>query len=152
MAGNLGKNPGPVPKDDVRPWQKGKAKGPKKGKPSEQIEVDKNWMVDTGATISAITAKNRDKFKLKLKAGEAAAGAGEGALEVYTGLTMVFTAVDKDGKQATVECDLQVAVDSSETAEDVLGMDQLKHVHCKVDWDPEELTGNIILKPRKPGD
>ena len=91
MPGNLSASSKPTPlgqPKDPRPYQKGKLTGdsPTTGGPAE---ADKECLIDTGAAISIITWKNASKFKTKLKAGAGAGGVGGGAMEIYTGVTII---------------------------------------------------------------
>jgi len=132
--GNLGPPTGD-PKD-LRPFQTGKVRGKKN---NQDVEVSKDWLIDTGSPISWITRENAKNF------GPATGGATitkDGRVySVRRDLKMVFTKTKPDGKTEEVECNLPVAVG----AWDIIGMDQLKHVGCAIRWDPRKKDGDIYV-------
>src|SRR5262249_25027499 len=122
MPDNLG--PSSTNASDRRPHQQGKAKGTKS---QSAVEEDKEWLIDTGAEISAITKDNADKFDLTPIGGSASATTGNGGILVKSGLTMVFE-IDSGGTNKEVSCNLDVGVKPDNTGSEILGMDQLAWV------------------------
>jgi len=142
-------NLGPNSKNsaDQRPFQFGKAKGKKKSLfslGSSTIEVKKEWMFDTGATVSAITKGNADQFKLTPVGGTASGTTGGGGIIMKSGLTMIFSVIDPSGSSREVECSLDVGVKPNNAGSDIIGMDQLSYVSAKVTWDPTAKTGRVF--------
>lgn len=134
---------------DRSPYQVGAAQGTAPdGTPANE---QKNWMIDTGAgSVSAISQANAAHFRTVATAGTAA-GVNGGAMTIVTGVTMVFKVATNDpaypGGERTVSCDLRVAVTPDS---DIIGMDQLAHVHARVDWNPETKTGRLYEVKRSP--
>jgi carbon monoxide dehydrogenase subunit G len=103
----------------------------------------KEWLVDTGATISAITKSNADDFDLTPVAVTAqATGAGAGII-MKSGLTMFFLVKDSFGTDVERQCNLDVGVKPDDSGSEVLGMDQVAHVGAKVHWDPRACDGDL---------
>ena len=125
---------------DPRPHQQGMARGLKNGLP---VAAKKEWMVDTGAQISAITKDNGDKFDLTTVGGSASGTAGGGGILVKSGLTMEFEIFDTHGVATTVTCNLKVGVKPNNKGSEILGMDQVAHVDAIVEWDPKTRTGRL---------
>jgi hypothetical protein len=100
------------------------------------VSAPKEWLIDTGATISAITKSNADQFD-RIPLGGAASGTtgGRGML-IKAGLTMVFTVLKPSGVNQQVRCSLPVAVKPNDKGSEILGMDQVAAVQAKVRWDP----------------
>jgi hypothetical protein len=103
----------------------------------------KNWLIDTGASVSCITKKNFERLQKK-----GAKPKQEGELEVmtadgvkkypkYSGLPMGFGRKNKNGKMELAKCDIPIIV----AAGDILGLDQLKHTGTKLIIDP---AGNSV--------
>jgi len=125
---------------DRRPHQLGKASGTKDGFP---VTVSKEWLVDTGAQISAITKDNADQFDLTAVAGSASATTGGGGILVRSGLTMHFEILDTAGSSKSVSCSLDVGVKPDNSGSEILGMDQLANVHAGVEWEPKNQSGKL---------
>lgn len=68
---------------DPRPFQKGEAEGVKNGHPKTVL---KEWLVDTGASISALTRDNAEQFDLTPLGGSASATTGGGGILIKAGL------------------------------------------------------------------
>lgn len=138
-----------TPTDPQRPHQRGAAQGtsPTGGNANES----KNWLVDTGAQISAISAANAAHFNTTPTGGTAGGVVG-GGLVIVTGITMVFTIATDDpaypGGERQVACRLPVAITPSS---DILGMDQLASQKVKIMWDPERGTGRLYEVRRRRG-
>src|SRR5438132_1027322 len=60
---------------DPRPFQTGQVEGTKNHRPAT---VSKEWLVDTGASISALTRSNADQFDLTPLGGTASGTTGGG--------------------------------------------------------------------------
>lgn len=140
-------NLGPNSEDpnDKRPHQMGAAQ--QTDDQGNLTNVQKNWLVDTGAKLSCINEDNALNFTLHRIEAATAHGAGGEALPVYDGLTMVFQRVGLNGRPENVSCNLAVAISKSSN---ILGMDQLASQHCAVDWDTVNLTGRIYEVQAKP--
>ena len=128
----------PTGKKDKKPYQKGKAKG-KKG--DKNVEVEKEWQVDLGADISAISSENAKNFDTKATAGTAGS-VGGGAIPIVSGVTMVFKRFNKDNKEEEIECSMEVAV--LPYPRDILGMDQLDKFSCTVLWNSRTGKGKLF--------
>lgn len=124
-----------------RPHQLGKASGKKKN--GAALTVSKEWLIDTGAEISAITKDNADQFDLTPVAGSASATTGGGGILIKSGLTMHFEILDTAGSSKSVSCSLDVGVKPNNSGSEILGMDQLAEVDAAVDWDPGYRTGKL---------
>ena len=135
-------NLGPSSKDptDQRPHQKGKAKGKKNG---QDVEAEKEWMFDTGATVSAITKNNADKFDLTPVGATASGTTGGGGIIMKRGLTMVFSIIGRDGNPKEVRCSLNVGVKPNNSGSEIIGMDQIATVNAVILWNPKTQTGRI---------
>jgi hypothetical protein len=125
---------------DPRPFQFGFVEGTKNNSP---VTVAIEWLVDTGANISAIIASKAAQFDLASTGDAALPTTGGSGLQVMAGLTMVFTVLDATGVNQQVRCSLPVAVKLTDSGSNILGMDQLAIVNAKVRWDPAALEGDI---------
>lgn len=110
--------------------------------------VIKTYLIDTGASVSAISEAN---FKKIMAAGNKLKPAGSKKLKTAGGVKEVkfykgkmrFLRDKADGKGAElVDCDIPVAVVTS----NILGMDQLKKTGTTISFDPS--SGNVELKAR----
>jgi hypothetical protein len=125
---------------DPRPFQQGHVEGVRNQLP---VTVAIEWLVDTGANISALTWSKAALFDLTTTAGLASATTGPRGIPLASGVTMVFTVLDSTGVNQQVRCSLPVAIKPSDTGSDILGMDQLAAVNAKVRWDPVALDGDL---------
>ncbi len=125
---------------DQRPFQGGSVEGTKNGLP---LTASKEWLVDTGATISCITKDNADQFDLTPTGGSASATTGGAGILIKTGLTMVFTVLHTSGTNRNERCSLPVGVKPDNAGDEILGMDQIADVGAIVRWDPSALDGDI---------
>jgi hypothetical protein len=125
-----------------RPFQKGKARGVKNG---ASVEVEKEWMVDSGAECSAITIENAARFDLTALGGTATSPAAGGPMTAASGLTMVFSLEQADGTSREVTCNYNILVG---LRLDILGNDQLGGANVEVDWDPSTRVG--VLRQIQP--
>jgi hypothetical protein len=125
---------------DPRPHQQGMARGMKNGHPAA---ANKEWMVDTGAQISAITKDNGNKFDLTAVGGSASGTSGGGGILIKSGLSMEFEIFDTHGVATPVACNLDVGVKPNNNGSEILGMDQIAHVDAIVEWDPTTRTGRL---------
>jgi hypothetical protein len=104
--GNL--NASSVNSGDPRPFQNGEVTGTKHG---AVLQAAKEWLVDTGASISAITKSNADQFDLTITGASASATTGGGGIIMKSGLSMVFKVLDEaTGTDNKVHCSLDVGV------------------------------------------
>lgn len=138
MPDNLG--PPAKKSANERPYQLGKAKGKKAG---AVVEVDVEWLIDTGADISTIRKSTADKFDLTATAGSASGTTGGGGMLIKSGLTMKFRILDQNDKDQQVECSLDVAVKHNDAGSDILGMDQIAEVEAEIQWDPKGKAGRL---------
>jgi hypothetical protein len=118
----------------------GSAEGTKNG---ASAVVSKEWLIDTGAEVSAITNSNADNFDLTPLGATARATSTGAGLAMHSGLTMVFEVKDSTGKDVTVNCSLDVGVKPDDSGSEILGMDQIAHVNARVEWDPAALDGDL---------
>lgn len=125
---------------DPRPFQKGRVEGSKKGRAKTAL---KEWLVDTGANISALTKDNAEQFDLTLLGGSVSATTGGGGILIKVGLAMVFTVLETSGSNRTVRCSLPIGVKPNNSGSEILGMDQLASVNAKVCWNPSAQDGDI---------
>jgi hypothetical protein len=125
---------------DPHPFQDGSAEGTSNHR---QVTVVKEWLIDTGARISVITKDNADHFDLTPLGGSASGTTGGGGILIKSGLTMVFTVREGQGVNRLLRCSLPVGVKPNNAGSEILGMDQLAHVHAKVRWDPFARDGDL---------
>jgi hypothetical protein len=126
--------------DDPRPFQQGLAEGVKNHLP---VTVAIEWLVDTGAAISALTWSKAMQFDLTPSGGMASPTTGGGGIPILGGVTMVFTVLEPTGVNQQVRCSLPIAVKLTDSGSDILGMDQLASSNAKVRWDPAALDGDL---------
>jgi len=125
---------------DPRPFQHGSVEGTRNGLP---LTASKEWLVDTGATLSCITKDNADQFDLTPTGGSASATTGGTGILIKTGLTMVFTVLQASGANCKERCSLPVGVRPNNAGSEILGMDQISYVGARLRWDPSALDGDI---------
>lgn len=111
----------------------------------------KEYLIDTGASLSAISEENLEKMT---KAGaklepagdiDAQTGKGKARIKMVKGGAMVFKRTTEDGKGTeSVTCDLAVMVIPKI---DILGVDQLKKTGTKLDFDPASGTAELKARP-----
>src|ERR1043165_358053 len=126
---------------DRRPFQNGQIEGTKN---SHSRTALKEWLIDTGATISVITKSNAEQFDLTVLGGSASSTTGGGGILLNSGLTRVFTLLKHTGADEQVRCSLPIGVKSNDHGSEILGMDQLAHVKAKVRWDPSRQDGDLF--------
>lgn len=136
------------PRGGQRPHQRGAAQGRAPG--GGNANEPKDWLIDTGAELSAISQANATHFVTAPKGGSARGVNNGRPMTVVTGVTMVFTVATDNpaypGGERTVSCDLPVAVTPHS---DILGMDQLARHHVNVAWDPDRKTGRLFEVTKK---
>jgi hypothetical protein len=138
-----------TPTDPQRPHQRGAAQGDAPG--GGNANESKNWLIDSGAQISCISAANARHFRTT-PTGATAGGVGGGALPIVRGITMVFNIHTDDpaypGHERNVSCRLPVAITPRS---DIIGMDQLASLGVCVNWDPKHGTGQLyeVTRPRR---
>ncbi len=125
---------------DPRPFQQGKVEGSKKGRPKTAL---KEWLLDTGANISALTKSNAEQFDLIPLGGSASATTVGGGILIKAGLAMIFTVLEASGSSRQARCSLPIGVKPNNSGSDILGMDQLAFVNAKVRWNPSAQDGDI---------
>lgn len=125
---------------DPRPFQIGEIEGFKSGLLKTAL---KEWLVHTGAAISALTKDNADEFDLVPLGGSASATTGGGGILIKAGVVMIFTLLETSGVNRKVRCSLPVGVKANNSGSEILGMDQLASVQAKVRWDPSALDGEV---------
>ena len=126
---------------DLRPYQPGAASGGKNGLP---VTISTEWMIDTGAAVSAITQGNANHFDLIPTGASASATTGGGGIIMKSGLTMHFDVFDSvTGSNRTMSCSLDVGVKPNNHGSEILGMDQLAHVSAIVRWDASVKDGDL---------
>ena len=94
---------------DGRPYTKGKLMGEDaQGNP---LTVDKLFLIDSGAQISAIDENTAQLFQKRPLAIVSASGAGNEDLDVCEGVTMQFPRLTADGsREEEVSCRLPFAI------------------------------------------
>ncbi len=141
---NLGPN-GTNP-HDPRPYQKGA--GQQFDADGNLVNEQKEWLIDTGAEVSAISEENAERFDLPNIVGWAGGAVDDGGgMPIVRGpedrpFKMWFQRVGRNGLPQNVGCSLPVAI----AAFDIIGMDQLSDQNCAIDWDPKTRTGRIYEK------
>jgi hypothetical protein len=125
---------------DPRPHQNGEARGTKSGMP---VSVSVEWMVDTGAQISALRQATANHFDLTAVGGSASSTTGGGGMLIKSGLTTVFEVFDTAGAAVRSTCSRKVSVKSTNAGSNILGMDQVADVGAVVEWDPVAKTGRL---------
>jgi hypothetical protein len=125
---------------DPRPFQDGRIEGQHLGVSATET-ID--WLVDTGASICAITKDSADKFDLHPTGATASATSGGAGIIMKSGMTIVFTVEDSSGTNSEQTCFLDVGVKPDNQGSEVLGMDQINHCGVKVRWDPSAQTGAL---------
>jgi hypothetical protein len=134
--------------DTLRPWQKGKAAGKKGGTP---VEVDKEWLVDTGAEVSCITESNAAHFDLVANGVIGGGTLIDGrTIVAKDGVTMKFRALKADGTEEELQCPLTVYV-VPDAWPNILGNDQLANFGLGVAWNPKTGAGKIFHEPPATG-
>jgi hypothetical protein len=139
MSGEIHSIPG-----DSSPHQLGAAQGdappPAGGLANEQ----KNWLIDTGAGVSCITQENLEHFvPTRSSFGQIVQADGSVvAVQTVEGITMVFQVEDEDGNPHNLTCNLPIVV----AGFDIIGNDQLAHLHVRVSWDADTGSGKLIRK------
>ncbi len=126
--------------NDPRPFQEGYVEGVRNHLP---VKLAIEWLVDTGANVSALTQRKASQFDLTLSGGSVAATTGGGGMVMMSGVTMFFTVLEPNGSSQQVQCSLPIAVKPNDSGSDILGMDQLAFVNAKVRWDPTAQDGDI---------
>jgi hypothetical protein len=142
---NLG--PSSTRPDSPSPYQRGAAQ--QFDRDGDLVNEQKEWLIDTGAEVSAISEDNADKFDLEPTGATAGGAEGGGGLVISQGpegrpFTMHFQIVDKNGRPKNVSCDLPIAIIPEG---EILGMDQLAQVHAQVDWCADTKTGRLYETP-----
>jgi hypothetical protein len=139
--GNLGPSIANVNATDPRPFQSnGSLSGTKNLAP---VQIGLEWLVDTGACVSAITHNNGNYFDLIATGASANATTGGAGIIMKRGLTTSFWVKDPSGIDRRKSCQLDVGVKPNNQGSEILGMDQIAHVQAKVSWDPSTRDGDI---------
>src|SRR5262245_55964887 len=118
---------------DARPHQQGRAEGTKRRR---AVSVAVEWLIDTGAQISTITAGTAANFDLKQTGGSASATTGGGGIIVKSGLQTHFEVFDRQGNPQPKSFQRNVGVKQANTGSDILGVDQIGAAGAQVEWDP----------------
>jgi hypothetical protein len=129
---------------DGRPYTDGKLIGEDlRGNP---IVVDKRFLIDSGAQISAIDENNARLFKKTRLTGAGASGAGGEGLGVYACVTMQFSRTTADGSgEEEVTCHLPFAV--VRRAYCILGVDQLDATKTDFTFSSAKGRGELRADP-----
>lgn len=129
---------------DGRPYTDGKLIGEDlRGNP---IVVDKRFLIDTGAQISAIDEDNARLFKKIRLSAAVAQGAGGEDLDIYECVTMQFPRTTADGSgEEEVTCHLPFAV--VRRAYCILGVDQLGATKTDFTFSSAKGTGELKADP-----
>jgi hypothetical protein len=125
---------------DPRPFQVGRVEGTKHNRP---VRATKEWLVDTGASISAITKSNADRFDLTPLGGSASGTTGGGGILIKTGLTVIFTVLQRSGYDGLARSALPIGVKPNDFGSEILGMDRLAACDAKVRRDPSARDGDV---------
>lgn len=127
---------------DERPHQPGKAEGTKNGL---RVSIAVEWLIDTGAEISTITAGTATNFDLTATGGSASATTGGGGILVNSGLQTRFEVLDQKGNTQHVTFQRNVGVKQTNTGSDILGVDQIGAAGAQVEWDPTAKLGRLRI-------
>jgi hypothetical protein len=141
MVDNLGRFSGNA--SDPRPHQDGKIEGTKHG---SSVTIDVEWLVDTGAEVSAITNSNANQFDLVSVAGSASATTGGGGIVMMSGVSTVFEMLDVHSNPQQVKCSLKIGVKPNNHGSEILGMDRAAYVSAVVEWDPTSRKGRLRIR------
>jgi hypothetical protein len=112
------------------------------------VEVEKEWLIDTGAAVSVITKDNAEQFDLTATGATTSGTTGGGGIIMKSGLTMVFTVLGRDGTNREVTCSLDVGVKHNNAGSEIIGMDQVNEVGAEVIWNPGTRDGDV-REPRE---
>jgi hypothetical protein len=109
------------------------------------VPVDRGveWLVDTGADISAIRHGPGSAFDVQSVALTASPTTGGGGIQVVTGLTAEFEVEDSQQGAMTVQATKYAGIKSANAGSNVLGMAHVAEVGASVVWDPVSLQGNL---------
>jgi hypothetical protein len=102
------------------------------------------WLIDTGAAISALTKDKADQLDLVPLGISTSGTTGGGGILIKSGAEMAFTIRGSTGTDVAVRCAMPVGVKPNNFGSDILGMDQLAHVGAKVLWDPSAQDGDLF--------
>jgi len=137
VNGALGPNPKNAP--DHRPHQKGAAQG--QNAAGNPVNITKNWLFDTGAMISGITAANAANFQIaNAAAGWVRGVGGPVPVTMGEGVEIVFQKHGANGDQ-NVSCNLRILTNASE---DLIGVDQMDRTGCWPVCDPHTGVGQLL--------
>ena len=125
---------------DGRPYTEGKLVG--EDLQGNVLMVDKHFLIDSGAQISAIDEDNALKFNKHRLAAAGASGAGGEGLSIYEGITMQFTRISAEGSsEEHVSCHLPFAIVRRVYC--ILGVDQLSATGTNFTFSPAKGTGKL---------
>ena len=129
---------------DGRPYTDGKLIGEDaQGNP---LVVDKLFLIDSGAQISAIDENISRLFKKRPLAMVSASGAGGEVLNVYEGVTMQFPRITADGSgEEEVSCHLPFTLVQRFYC--ILGVDQLGATKTRLTFSPAKGMGELRADP-----
>jgi hypothetical protein len=126
-----------------RPCQPGRVLGPKAGV-AHQVALE--WLVDTGAEISAVHQSVGNQFTFTRVVGASASPTtGGGGILVYAGATVEFSARDATGASCVMHATNDIGVKSNNSGSNLLGMDQLASCGVAIDWDPRNGVGELRI-------
>jgi hypothetical protein len=129
---------------DGRPYTDGKLIGEDlQGNP---LVMDKQFLIDSGARISAIDEDNARLFRKSRLSMVVASGVGGEGLDVYECVTMQFSRTTADGSgEEEVTCHLPFAVVRRPYC--ILGVDQLSATKTDFTFSPAKSVGELKADP-----
>jgi hypothetical protein len=122
----------------VCPNQQGKARGAKSG---ASVVQNVEWLVDTGADISAVWNSIGAVFHVTSIGATASGTTGGGGIQIVTGIIAEFEAEDASGNVHPVQGGPHMGIKSGNTGSNILGMDSLDAAGARVSWDPRSGAG-----------
>lgn len=111
----------------VRPHQSGKVVGPRRhdGIPS-YVPID--WVVDTGAEITAVHRSIGRLFRYKSTGASASPTTGGRGIQIVQGISAEFSVTDPAGICTQILSPGRVGVKSNNSGSNILGMEQVANV------------------------
>ena len=110
------------------------------------MTVNVEWLVDTGAEVSAITNHNANQFDLVSVAGSVSATTGGGGIVIMSGVSTVFEMFDVLSNPQQMKCSRKIGVKPNNYGSEILGMDRVAHVSAVVEWDPTSRKGRLRIR------
>jgi hypothetical protein len=126
----------------ICPYQQGKARGRRFGL---HVARDVEWLIDTGADISAVWNSIGAAFDVKSIGATASGTTGGGGIQIVTGIVAEFQAEDSSGRAHTVSGGRHMGIKSGDTGSNIFGMDSMAAAGATVSWDPNGGAGLLTM-------